>query len=102
MSGVGARKAACAAERGEVLLEVRELSAEVEALGVKVAERDVALLEGGVREAACAAERDGALSEVGALREKVEGLEAELAMARKEAAAAKDDAGYFKLAGQVH
>ena len=102
MSGVGERKAACATERDEALLKVRALSAEVEALGEKVAARDVALLEGGVREAACAAERDEALSEAGALREKVEGLEAELAVAHKETVAAKDDAGYYQLAGQVH
>ena len=102
MSGGGERGAACAAERHVALLKVRALSARVRELGGEVAGRDVALLEGGEREAACAAERDEALLEVGAFCERVAGLEVELAVARKEAAAAKDDAGYCRLAGQVH
>ena len=53
-------------------------------------------------EGACVAERDEALLEVGALGSKVAWLEAELAVARKEAAAAKDDVEYCRLAGQVY
>ena len=56
----------------------------------------------GVREAACAAERDEALLEVGALWAKVLELEGEVAVARKEAVAAKSDAEYCRLAGRVH
>ena len=98
----GGREAACAAKRDVALLKVRALSVEVGALGAKVAGRDVALLEGGEREAACAAERDEALLEVGALRAKVAELEGEAAVAHKEAVAARRDAEYCRLAGQVY
>ena len=101
MSERGKREAARAAEHDVALLQVRGLRAKVGALIKGVAGRDAALLEVG---AACAkvAERDEALLEVRVLRAEVAGLEAELAVARKEAEAARDDAGYFKLAGQVH
>ena len=58
--------------------------------------------EGGGCEAAYAAERDEARLQVQALKGKVAEQEAKLAVARKEVATAKDDAGYFQLVGQVH
>ena len=98
----GKREAALATERDAALLQVRGLRAKVGVLEEKVAGRDVALLEGDEREAACAAEQDGALLEVGALRAKVAELVGEADVARKEAAAAKSEMGYCRLAGQVH
>ena len=84
MLGESRRAAACAAEHDGALLHVRALRAKVGALSEGVAERDVALLE------------------VGVLRAKVADLDVGLAVARKEAVAAKSEIEYCRLAGQVH